>query len=493
MDEVSGYFPPVANPPAKLPMLTLLKQARAFGVGVVLATQNPVDLDYKGLSNAGTWFLGRLQTERDRDRVLDGLEGAAATAGRAFDRPRIEALLSSLPKRTFLLHNVHEEQPVVFQARFTLSYLRGPLTRPQIRTLTAQRAAGAPDSAVPAPATPAATPAAPVSAAAAAARAASARRAAAPAAAPGSSTGAADERPLLPPDVQECFLPPTGAGGPVAYVPRLLATARVHYANARRGVDAWQDVTLLAPIDAEGALSPWDRAEERAVDPAQRSPEPAPGARFAALPAAAARSRSWTGWRVSLVDHLYRSRPLRLVAAPSLKLVSRPGESEGDFRARAALAQREQRDAEMTRLQQRYAPKLAALRDRMAHAEERERREQSQLGQRRVETSIAIGATLLGALFGRKAASTSTVGRASTAMHGLSRTAREKGDVAAARESVATLQQQLAELQAECASAVGQLGASLQEAALEPVAIPARKADIVVDSLVLAWVPAERS
>ena len=132
MDEIAGYFPPVANPPSKPPLLTLLKQGRAFGVGVLLATQNPVDLDYKGLSNAGTWFLGRLQTERDKERVLDGLEGAAAGSLAREDADRI---LSALGKRVFLLHNVHDKAPLVFHTRWALSYLRGPLTREQIRSL----------------------------------------------------------------------------------------------------------------------------------------------------------------------------------------------------------------------------------------------------------------------------------------------------------------------------------------------------------------------
>jgi hypothetical protein len=364
-----------------------------------------------------------------------------------------------------------------------MCYLRGPLTRPQIRALTEQRAAGARGPA--APGAPAATPATP----APPARVAPPSPPSPPAP---PADAAASERPLLPPELQECFLPPAGAAGPVQYVPRLLASARVHYVDARRGVDAWQDVTLLAPIEADGALSPWEQAEERAVDPGQCAPEPLPGARFAELPPAAARGRSWAGWKRSLADHLYRNRPLKLVAAPALKLVSRPGESEGDFRARTSLALRERRDAEMARMQQRYAPKLKALQERLARAEERQRREQSQLGQRRVETGIAFGATLLGALFGRKAASASTVGRASTAMRSMSRAAHEQGDVAAAQESVATLQQQLANLQAEGAAAVGQLGASLQEPALEPVAIAPRKADTVIESLVLAWVPAQQ-
>jgi hypothetical protein len=145
MDEVFGYFPPSANPPSKTPMLTLLKQARAFGLGVVLATQNPVDLDYKGLSNAGTWFLGRLQTERDKARVLEGLEGASAAAGANFDRGRMEKILAGLGNRVFLMNNVHEDEPVVFQSRWALSYLRGPVSREQIATLMSEkktRAAG---------------------------------------------------------------------------------------------------------------------------------------------------------------------------------------------------------------------------------------------------------------------------------------------------------------------------------------------------------------
>src|SRR5687767_14721420 len=135
MDEIFGYFPPVANPPSKRPLLTLLKQARAYGLGIVLATQNPVDLDYKGLSNAGTWFIGRLQTERDTARVLEGLEGAAASAGGHFDRQKMEQTLAGLQSRVFLMNNIHEDAPELLHTRWVMSYLRGPLTRSQIKTL----------------------------------------------------------------------------------------------------------------------------------------------------------------------------------------------------------------------------------------------------------------------------------------------------------------------------------------------------------------------
>src|SRR5262249_35341283 len=135
MDEIAGYCPPVANPPAKQPLLTLLKQGRAFGLGVVLVTQNPVDLDYKGLSNTGTWLIGRLQTERDKARVLEGLEGIAAGSGLKFDRQEMEQTLAGLNNRIFLLNNVHEDGTEVFESRWAMSYLCGPLTRTQIKSL----------------------------------------------------------------------------------------------------------------------------------------------------------------------------------------------------------------------------------------------------------------------------------------------------------------------------------------------------------------------
>ncbi|HEX6886033.1 MAG TPA: ATP-binding protein, partial [Planctomycetota bacterium] len=241
MDEIFGYFPPSANPPTKTPLLTLLKQGRAFGLGCVLATQNPVDLDYKGLANCGTWFLGRLQTERDKLRVLDGLEGASATSGAAFDRAEMERILAGLGKRVFLLHSVHAERPQLFRTRWTLSYLRGPLTRSQIATLMAPATAGLqPGSVPPPPSSPSASaPSTPL---------------------PGEEAtleraGPGGARPPLPAGVTELFLPPVHAGA-VRYAPHLLGEARVHFVDAKRGVDAWQSLAVLAPL-ARADGNPW--------------------------------------------------------------------------------------------------------------------------------------------------------------------------------------------------------------------------------------------
>ena len=237
MDEIFGYFPPSAAPPSKLPMLTLLKQARAFGVGVLLATQNPVDLDYKGLANAGTWFIGRLQTERDKLRVLDGLQGAMDAASHAFDRQEMDRVLSGLGSRVFLLNNVHEDAPELFQTRWTLSYLRGPLDREQIKLLTAGQGG---------------------------ARAASAGSSEAPA----SPAPKASVRPVLPSGITEGFLPATPGSGALSYRAAVLGQARLHYVDKKAAVDTWQSVALLAPVD--GTSVRWDEADELPGDTGSR-------------------------------------------------------------------------------------------------------------------------------------------------------------------------------------------------------------------------------
>ena len=229
LDEVAGYMPPVANPPSKQALLLLMKQARAFGLGVVLATQNPIDIDYKGLSNAGTWFLGRLQTERDKARLLDGLEGALTGQGATFDRGETERILSSLQKRTFFLHDVHEDGPVIFQTRWAMSYLRGPLTKDQIKLLSPAAPAwqrprrlrrALPDR----PRRPARSGVADAAPARPAARPAAASEAAAP--------------PVLPPQIEQFFAPARASAAPLEYEPALFAKAsralRRHEARRRR-------------------------------------------------------------------------------------------------------------------------------------------------------------------------------------------------------------------------------------------------------------------
>jgi hypothetical protein len=487
MDEVFGYFPPTANPPSKTPMLTLLKQARAYGLGVVLATQNPVDLDYKGLSNAGTWFLGRLQTERDKARVLDGLEGASTTAGQTFDRQRTEAVLSGLGNRVFLMNNVHEDAPVVFQTRWALSYLRGPLTRDQIARLMADR------KSVPESGPASGPPSGPSLGDGSPSSAPPHEDSLAPSIAPASATPPASNRPILPPGVPECFLARRGSlpqGARLEYRPALLGTARVHYVQAAHDIDTWHELSLLLPIDATSSLA-WNHAEVLTDGPPDEDSAPEAGAAFAPLSSELSQPKRYGALATSLKDHLYRDQRLRLSRSKSLKQTSRPDESDGDFRARLSQAAREQRDVALDKLKAKYAPKLAALQEQIRKAEQRVEKEKAQASQSTVQAAITMGASVLGALLGRKLTSSANVGRAASGMRAAGRAARERGDIAHAEETVEALREKLANLDQEFQAETDRLRESLapDNLPLESVEIRPKKSDIAVSRVALAWTP----
>lgn len=473
MDEVFGFFPPVANPPSKTPMLTLLKQARAFGVGVVLATQNPVDLDYKGLSNAGTWFVGRLQTERDKLRMLDGLE----SIGTGLDRQALDRTISALDSRVFLLHDVHEDGPVVMHTRWAMSYLRGPLTREEIKRLEPKATVARSEITVG------------DSAAEAMGSAARAGTASAAASAREAPSGGAT-RPIVPAGLEEAFLasPPPPAGTRGEYRPALLARVRLHHADARRKLDAWRDIALLAPAPGDNATV-WDDAEQIDMTRVRIDSEPQPGHAFLPLPGLHADALK--ALQKSLVEHAYRARALRLFRCVPLDATSEAEESEGEFRARLTLRAREKRDAEIEAMRARFAPKLARLEERRRTAEERLSREKSQYDHQKLQTAISLGATVLGAVFGRKLGSATNVGRATTAMRGAGRVGREREDLARAADGIETLDVQRTVLEAELEKEVARMQAEYDPAALavETIEIAPRKSDISSAPLTLAWVP----
>ncbi|MCL4201869.1 MAG: ATP-binding protein [Pirellulaceae bacterium] len=487
MDEVFGYFPPTANPPSKLPMLTLLKQARAFGLGVVLATQNPVDLDYKGLSNAGTWFLGRLQTERDKARVLDGLEGASAAAGRGFDRRAMEATLAGLGRRVFVMNNVHENEPVLFQTRWTLSYLRGPLTRQQISQLTASRKNAERD------AQQAGEAAASASASVAASGPSAASPTAAAAAMPADVGHDSSNRPVLPPGISERFLAaePPPAGKRLMYRPGLLGTARLHYVHAKSKTDAWQSLALWTTSCGGDPGDAWTSAERIGDGESEFQAEPAADAGFASLPTELVQAKAYAAWTKALKEHLYRECPLVLKFCPQLSLFAREDESESDFRIRLQTASREQRDVELEKLKKRYEPKLATLMDQKRRAEERVGREKSQYRQQQLSAAVSVGASILGALFGRKLTSTTNVTRAASAMKGIGKSVEQRDDIGRATETVEQIEEKIAKLESEFQEEIGRIEEQVaaDRLALEEVVVRPRKTDIAVGSVVLLWTP----
>lgn len=454
MDEIFGYFPPVKNPPSKQPLLTLLKQARAFGLGCVLATQNPVDLDYKGLANAGTWFIGRLQTERDKARVLEGLEGAASEQGGKFDRGRMEQILAGLGSRVFLLNNVHEEAPVVFQTRWTLSYLRGPLTRTQIKTLMQER------------------------------------RAAAPAKAAAKAVAAAQPRPVLPAEIPQQFVPARDAGA-TEYTPMLLGAATVRFLDAKKNIDTVQEVAMLAPITDAAVAVNWEEAEALDCALEDLETEPAAGASFGDLPGAAAKAKSYTAWNKDFAGWLFRTRKLEVLSAPELEVISEPGESERDFRARLEQTAREERDAQTETLRKKYAPKIATLEEKVRKAQANVEKQSAESTQSKIQAVLSVGASMLGAFMGRKAISVTNIGKAATAISKAGKVMKESNDVGQAAETVEALQEQLAALEAEFKQETDGIAARLDpvETPLESITIRPSKTNITVKLLALAWKP----
>jgi hypothetical protein len=467
-DEIFGFLPPVANPPSKPPLLTLLKQARAFGLGVVAATQNPVDLDYKALANAGTWMLGRLQTERDKARVLDGLEGAAGTAGAAFDRAGFDKLLSALGKRQFLLHNVHDKEPVVFETRWALSYLRGPLGRDEIRRLmqlvpNSPSVPGVPNV----PGVPKVgfgtrsnqTP----------------------------GTSGTSGTLVLDPSIDQFFLP-----GGSQYLPLLMGSARIAYSDSKIGLDETRDVTFVTPItDAPVAVN-WDQAEPADFSVNDLSKTAPANASFAALPPAATKAKNYTTWQKDFGQWAAQSQSIELYKSKRAKVVSAPDESERDFRIRLNNDARENRDAALARTREKYAAKMASLEDRIRRAEHAVQVQSEQATGAKMGAAVSVGATLLGALLGRKAVSAGTLGRATTAARGMGRISKEAQDVTRATENVTALRTQLTELEAALQDDLRAVSADwdLSNEPFDRVLVKPKRGGVSVQLVALVWVPA---
>jgi hypothetical protein len=471
IDELFGYMPPVANPPSKVLLLTLLKQARAYGLGVVLATQNPVDLDYRGLSNTGTWFIGRLQTERDKMRVMEGLEGASG--GQPFDKAAMEQTIAGLGKRVFLMHSVHESAPITFETRWTMSYLAGPMTREQIKTLSARTNASS-DAA-------AGTASRPASASGGGSMSSLDPSASAPA-------------PVLSADVPQYFLPVHGTGGPVTYHPAVLGVADVSFASAKYGVTEQRRVALLATMDDGPITLEWDNAERMALDPSALERGPVDGAAYGALPKAAANAKSYPAWSKAFQKWIVTNETVSLLRSAAFKQTSKPGEAERDFRIRLQLMAREARDHQIETLRGKYATKLASLQERLRRAEQAVQREQAQASQAKMDTAISVGGAILGAIFGRGKISAGAISKVGTAARGAGRAAQQQGDVTRANESVQALQLQYADLEAALQQDIDALGATYdaQQDALEAIPIKAKSGDVHLQLVALVWVPFRR-
>ncbi len=467
MDEIFGYLPPIENPPSKRLFLTLLKQARAYGLGLVLATQNPVDLDYKGLSNTGTWFIGRLQTERDKARVMEGLEGLRSEA---FDKQKMEMILAGLGKRRFLLHNVHEDTAVVFNTRWTMSYLAGPLTRDQISSLCSAAKRLVASVAAPQLASTGTPQISPT----------------------GSDPGSAGDAPILAPGIHQVYLKAEGVD--LVYYPRVIAACDIAFSDARQNVDERRSILVTVEI-GEGPLSvDWDRADLLSLAADSLLNAPQPGARYAECPSAAATEKNYRDWQKSLMQWLRKTQLVQLYRSNKYRITSKSGEAEGQFRTRLQQLASEKRDEAVGDLRKRYGSKALMLENRLLRAEQAIEREQQQSTKKKLDTAVSLGTAVLGALLGRKRLTSSTASRVGTTIRSAGDAQKEASDVARAKQTAQKVRADLEALNAELENEINALATAFdaQTEALEEVLIKPKTTDIHISFVGLAWLPYRR-
>jgi len=460
MDEIFGYFPPTANPPSKKPMMLLLKQARAFGIGVVLATQNPVDLDYKGLGNIGTWFVGRLQTRQDQERVLEGIVGASEGS---FDAATVKTMLANMKGRQFLLKSAHLDEPLLFETRWVMSYLKGPIQKNDIKKLMgAQEAVKLAATAEPAP---------PVQA---------------PSAVGVSPNG---HPPVLPPSIEQRYHFQNVVRDEIRFEPWLVGMASLRFYNSKRNIDSVAELKLRCYLDESFLRPDWESGEEFDYSLDECSGEPPAVASYYSLPSELTSLKDFRPLEKHFADYLYQNRRLELYRVKNGDLESEPGESLGDFRVRLGNWLREQKEEAVEKLKDKYQDLQERLERKLDTAMDRLDKEKVDVQSKTTDSLISFGVAVVGAFFGRKALSASNIGRAATGMRSISRVAKEKSDVRRAEDNVEDIQQELTELAAEIEAKVNEVAAAyaVENYEIETFAIKPRRSDIFDVRVALLW------
>ncbi|MBP7930388.1 MAG: DUF853 family protein [Acidimicrobiia bacterium] len=496
MDEVFGYCPPTASPPSKAPILTMLKQARAFGVGLILSTQNPVDLDYKAMSNAGTWLVGRLQTERDKARILEGMRSAQAGQ----DTSNLDQLIGSLGKREFILHSTKADQPVRLTSRWAMSYLRGPLTKDEVRTLGQHRDDTVASSAAPSglPTEPSAQVERPQEPAATSV----ANGAARPVGTDDTIPNSFDELPIAPKvakGIRVAWLDPAAEWTDISTAPTsdrfeaaLACTVSLTFDETRAGLDhreTWEAV--LFPIPDHVDPTSWQAVDH---DPRDFKETPPATSRYVAPEAPIDNATFFKTVEKDLEDYLARDRVLTIYQNPQLKLFSRIDETPDAFVQRCVSSAEAAADAELAKLRDRYAARERSAREKVAAAERRvaqlETDKQSS-GQREL---IDGASDLLGAFLGGRRRSRSmrsagaSIRRASQRRETTTRN-RQKAEVA--RDQYDDAIDEMADLERQLQDDIDQIGARWSEKAkaIETLDVGLERNDVAVTDLRLVWIP----
>lgn len=453
MDEVFGFFPPVAMPPSKTPMLTLLKQARAYGLGIILATQNPVDLDYKGLSNCGTWFIGKLQTERDKSRVLEGLSTAS---NGELDTKKLDQLLAATKNRIFIMRSIHEKEPILFETRWSMSYLRGPMTLAQIATLTDKDQV--------------ASKAAPVK----------------------TKNPLTTTKPIIPLGINEFYMRLPQIQKP-HYKPLLAGFGKLHFVDTKAKVDLWEDVIYAAEPQNDGKNADWEEAKDISGNKSQLEKEPLPSPTYEDVPAGLMQEKNYAAFEKAFAAFLFQHYTLNIFRFNKLNLISKENESEVDFRARVGVALREQRDEINKKISEKYQTKIAALTEKIRKAQGKVSQESQQAFWQKVTAFLSLAGTLFSAFLSKKTVTKGTITQAETSMRRMGKVGQESQQAVYAENDVKSLQDQLSQIQQAINDEIAQaaMDSDPSKIPLETITLRPKKTDISVDKVSLLWWPEE--
>ncbi|MFH0780964.1 MAG: DUF87 domain-containing protein [Pseudomonadota bacterium] len=460
MDEIFGYFPPTANPPSKKPMLLLLKQARAYGIGVVLATQNPVDLDYKGLANIGTWFVGRLQTSQDQDRVVEGIAGASDGK---LNVQKVRKLLSAMKGRQFLLNSAHLDEPLLFETRWAMSYLKGPISQSDIKKLMDEKKKQA---------------------------------VAGPVVAEMSTGGLASGRlspsslpPVVAKGIEQLYRLQNVVSEQVSFEPWLAASASVRFFNSNRNIDVVREVRLRLYLDESFQRTDWAAAETMPFALDDCRIDPPGGGSYYPLPSIIAQQKDCKGIAKSFGDYLYQNSRLQLSRIKGVDFESKPEEKPGDFKVRFNDYLREQKDQAVEKLREKYRVRQTGLEQRLNRALDRLDKEKVDVQSKTTDSLISFGVAVVGAFFGKKTLSAANLGRAATGVRSVGRVVKEKSDVRRVEEEIEELRQAMEALSTEIEQKARELADTfdVDRYEMETFTINPRRSDIFDVRAALLW------
>lgn len=456
MDEIFGFFPATSSPPSKKPMLLLLKQARAYGIGIILSTQNPIDLDYKGLSNIGSWFLGRLQTKQDRERVVDGL---IKNSAEALDKSQIDTLLANMNKRQFLLKSAHMDSLPLLNTRWVLSYLRGPLSNPEISRLMEHK------KMLPAQEEEANIKFQGVKAV----------------------SGTTEIRPLVSDRIKEYFLNTPPYAEETVYEPQIILKGQVSFFNQPKNIDQKEEISLKLPISKDTKEISFAEAFNNEDDISFYDARPLARAKYASLPGFMANLKDMSVIERQFANYLYDTKRIELYSCRDLKLISSPGEDTAGFNSRMQDAIREEKDRAVEKMTEKYKKKEEKLQDKHSKLLEKLEKEEADVKAHKTSSLLSVGSSILGVLLGRSKVGTLNAGV--TGLRKASSVLRQKKDVDLVKKRIEEIQEEIKELEEEMKESIDEISEKyvLDNYSIETISIKPRKTDISGISSALLW------